>query len=244
MILLLSDLHLPADRPGEPSPLREGFLRFLQGPAREATAVYLLGDIFEAWIGDDAGLVDYAPEIRALRQLTDAGIPVYFIAGNRDFLVGSGFSAATGVQRLQDPSVLRLGGVPTLLAHGDAYCSADRAYQRWRRFSRHRRAQQCFAWLPPSLRRRIAGGLRQQSREATPRKPLMITDVVDTAIAQALHEAGVTRLIHGHTHRPATHRWQAADGRQLERIVLPDWRADQRAYIAIDASGGISTHQI
>ena len=239
MILLLSDLHLP----NEPSPLREGFLRFLAEPARAAREVYLLGDLFEYWVGDDVGLHDYAAEARALQRLVESGVAVYFMPGNRDFLVGARFFATTGVQELSDPSLVTLGGVATLLAHGDRYCSDDLSYQRWRRFSRNALAQRLFAQMPQSLRRKVAGGVRAQSRGAKTRKPAMIMDVSEIAIVRAMQQAGVTRLIHGHTHRPGHHRLRVA-GREAERIVLPDWRPDLAAYVCIDESGTLTQHTI
>ena len=228
MILLLSDLHLP----NEPSPLREGFLRFLAGPARAAREVYLLGDLFEYWVGDDVGLQQYAAEVAALRKLGDSGVRVFFIAGNRDFLLGSTFFKTSGVSPLPDPSVIMLGSVPTLISHGDLYCTDDRAYQRWRRFSRSALWQRAFALLPRRRRIAIAGGLRRQSHDAKHDKPAAIMDVNPAAVAAAFGVHAVTRLIHGHTHRPMRHTLQIA-GRELERIVLPDWHGTRMEYLQI-----------
>lgn len=230
--LLLSDLHLPA----APSPLRERFGEFLAGPARQADTLYLLGDIFEYWIGDDAGLRDYAPEINALRDLVGSGVRVCFMAGNRDFLVGQAFFDATGVQPLADPTVLEIGGVATLLSHGDAYCTDDQAYQRWRRWSRRPLVQQLYARLPLRWRRRIASGLRQHSRQTQTHKAATITDVNAEAIANAFADSGAVRMIHGHTHRPARHVLRAAD-RARERIVLADWRLRRCEYLEVDELG-------
>src|SRR3546814_11864933 len=121
MILLLSDLHLP----NEPSPLREGFLRFLDGPARAAEAVYILGDLFEYWVGDDVGLHDYAAEVAALRTLSSSGVKLYFMAGNRDFLVGRRFASASGARILKDPQLVDFGGMRPLISHRDRSCSAE-----------------------------------------------------------------------------------------------------------------------
>ena len=224
--LLLSDLHLPA----EPSPLREGFLRFLDGPARTARQVYILGDLFEYWIGDDAGLALYGDEIRALRALTDAGVRIGFMHGNRDFLVGTGFARASGVELLADPIRVDLDGEATLLSHGDAWCSDDRAYQRWRRFSRNPLAQSLFLRLPTSLRARIAGDVRRRSDDDKDRKTVEIMDVHPSAIAEAFRACGCRRIIHGHTHRPATHRLQIG-GREVERIVLADWTPQRMEWL-------------
>ena len=232
-VLLLSDLHLPL----EPSPLREGFARFLAGPARQAEAVYILGDLFEYWIGDDAGLRDYAAEILQLRALADSGVPVRFMHGNRDFLVGRRFAAAAGVELLRDPLRLELDGVPTLLSHGDRWCTDDRAYQRWRRFSRNPLVQRAFGLLPESRRHRIAGAARKQSEVDKSNKPEAIMDVNEAAVRQAFRAHGARRIIHGHTHRPAEHHYDI-DGTPRERIVLADWRPGHREYL-ICADGGL-----
>lgn len=230
--LFISDLHLP----DEPSPLREGFCRFLAGPARAAKAVYILGDLFEYWIGDDVGARSYAEEIAALKTLTASGVPVYYQHGNRDFLVGGGFARATGVQILRDPAVIDLHGRRTLISHGDLWCTDDIGYQRWRRFSRNRFAQWIFSLLPVARREKIAGGVRGKSASAKRNKAESIMDVNAAAVAQAFRKSGVGQLIHGHTHRPATHALDI-DGRRAERIVLPDWHEGSMDYVAVDATG-------
>jgi UDP-2,3-diacylglucosamine hydrolase len=223
--LLLSDLHLPA----EPSPLREGFAHLLAGPARDVDQVWLLGDIFEYWIGDDAGLQDYAAEIAALRALTASGVRVGFMHGNRDFLVGLRFAEATGVELLEDPQLVTLAGQRVLLSHGDRWCTDDRAYQRWRSFSRNPLAQAVFARLPRRWRAAVAGGVRSRSGQEKRHKTNAIMDVNADAIADAFRSSGADCIIHGHTHRPATHAL-SVDGRAVERIVLPDWTlADMKA---------------
>ncbi|THD01987.1 UDP-2,3-diacylglucosamine diphosphatase [Panacagrimonas perspica] len=230
--LFVSDLHLPP----ETSPLRQRFLRFLDGPAREAAAVYILGDLFESWIGDDIGLLQYAPEVAALSALTARGIPVYFQHGNRDFIVGRDFFDLTGIAELPDPHRVDLHGTPTLVSHGDLYCTDDRAYQRWRRFSRIRFAQRVFLMLPRARRERIAGGLRSGSDRAKQNKAENIMDVNPGAIRGGMAQAGVRRIIHGHTHRPGTYDVELPIG-AAQRIVLPDWRDDSCDYLRIDADG-------
>lgn len=227
--LLLSDLHLP----DAPSPLRDCFLAFLAGPARQAQAVYLLGDLFEVWIGDAEGLEAYAAEARALRELSDAGVTVAFMAGNRDFLVGSAFAKAAGLKPLADPVVVDLAGMPTLLSHGDVWCTNDVGYQRWRRFSRNRLAQAIFRRLPLRWRQAVGGTARQRSQIDKQAKSAEIMDVNASAIARAFEHAGVRRIIHGHTHRPADHR----DNAGHERIVLADWRLGHCEYLQVDDAG-------
>ena len=230
--LFISDLHLPVAA----SPLREAFANFLAGPARQAEALYILGDLFEVWIGDDAGLSEYSVERACLRALTAGGVPVYFQHGNRDFLVGDGFAAATGVRILPDPLRLELHGVPTLLSHGDAWCTDDVGYQRWRAFSRNRAAQAVYGVLPRSWRERIAGGIRSQSDVTKQDKPAEIMDVNSGAIEAAFRAHGVTRMIHGHTHRPATHDC-VVDGRACQRHVLADWHPGKCEALRVDAGG-------
>jgi UDP-2,3-diacylglucosamine hydrolase len=230
--LFISDLHLPPAA----SALRERFAGFLAGPARAAAALYILGDLFEVWIGDDAGLAEYGVERACLRALTKAGVPVYFQHGNRDFLVGKQFAAATGVQLLADPVTVELGGVATLISHGDQWCTDDQGYQRWRRFSRNPVVTGVYGVLPRSWRERFAGSVRAHSDAGKQYKPADIMDVNVNAIQQAFAAHGVTRMIHGHTHRPATHD-HVIDGRGCQRYVLADWRPELCEALRIDASG-------
>jgi len=230
--LLISDLHLPLAA----SPLRDRFAQFLAGPARAASALYILGDLFEVWIGDDAGLAEYGIERACLRALTRAGVPVYFQHGNRDFLVGKAFAAATGVEILPDPVIVELGGVRTLLSHGDRWCTDDAAYQRWRRFSRNGMVQAVYGALPRSWRERFAGTVRAHSDAGKQYKPADIMDVNDGAIRAAFRAHGVAQMIHGHTHRPATHDYQV-DGRACRRHVIADWRPGQCEALRVDGSG-------
>lgn len=216
--LFISDLHLAGERPQ----IVAQFLDLLRGEAREAEALYILGDLFEAWLGDDAVLPELAPVISALRELSDSGVPLFVMVGNRDFLMGEGFAAMTGARLLDDPSVIDLYGTPTLLMHGDTLCTDDVAYQRVRAQVRDP------AWiagaLAMSLEERIetARRMRQQSQAHTSATAEAIMDVNAEAVAAAFRQHGVQRMIHGHTHRPALHRL-TVDGRAAERIVLGDW---------------------
>lgn len=233
--LLLADLHLPP-LPGDggAGPLNLAFRRFCDGPARQAQRVFILGDLFEVWVGDDAGLIEHAEDIAALRRLSAAGVEVYFQHGNRDFIVGRAFASATGLRLLPDLAVFEIAGVSTLLAHGDLFCTDDAGYQRWRRFSRNPLAQWLYNRLPLARRRRIAGGLRSDQHKQ--RKAAAIMDVNEGAIRQAFGRAGVRRMIHGHTHRPAEHRYDIG-GVEHERIVLADWRPERLEYLQTDAQG-------
>jgi UDP-2,3-diacylglucosamine hydrolase len=231
-ILLLSDLHLP----NEASPLRSAFARFLTGPARQATAVYLLGDLFEYWIGDDVGLRDYAEEVSELRMLRHHGAHIFFMHGNRDFLVGHRFATAAGVELVADPLKIDLAGTPTLLSHGDIFCTDDHAYQRWRRISRNKFGQSLFHLLPESRRLSIAGNVRSRNQVVKRNKPDAIMDVNEGSVRDAFRRHQVSRIIHGHTHRPAEHAYNI-DGRACQRIVLADWRPERLEYLHCDEQG-------
>lgn len=229
MILLLSDLHLPIT----PSPLRTAFIAFLAGPARAAEAVYILGDLFEVWIGDAEGLAAYGAEARALKALRDSGVAIHYQHGNRDFILGSDFARAAGMTLLADPVIVPLAGTPTLLSHGDIWCTDDLPYQRWRRFSRNPIAQYIYRRLPRAWRQKVAGTARG---DGTRNKPAAILDVNATAIEQAFASHGVRRIIHGHTHRPALHALNVG-GHAVERLVLADWRPGHCEYLQVDAQG-------
>lgn len=230
--LFISDLHLPTGSSG----LRETFAQFLAGPARAARDVYILGDLFEYWIGDDAGLREYSVERAALRALTGYGVAVHFQHGNRDFLVGRTFAQATGVHMLPDPFRIDLHGMPTLLSHGDLLCTDDVRYQRWRRFSRARAVQGLFNALPLPARERIVGGVRAGLSADKRNKADAIMDANETAVRAAFRAHGVARIIHGHTHRPADHRYEI-DGTPASRHVIADWRPDRLEALRVDDAG-------
>jgi UDP-2,3-diacylglucosamine hydrolase len=230
--LLLSDLHLSPERTAAVA----AFHAFARGPAREAAAVYILGDLFDAWIGDDQRREPFAASVVAsLRGIADAGVPLFIAAGNRDFLLGREFAEAAGATLMSEQTVVDAGNVRTLLTHGDEFCTDDVDYQRYRAWSRDPRTKARLRALPFAVRRLIAWSLRRKSRAATARKPESILDVNANAIEQAFRRFGVTRIIHGHTHRPALHR-STVDGAQCERIVLADWH-DHGEYLEVDADG-------
>jgi UDP-2,3-diacylglucosamine hydrolase len=217
--LFISDLHLTEERPAA----NEQFVDFLEGTARRARALYILGDFFEYWIGDDDLEAPFnAIMAGLLRSLTRGGVALYLMHGNRDFLIGERFCAATGAELLADPTVHEIEGVKTLLAHGDTFCTDDADYQNWRSIARSAQWQREFLAKTRAERRSMILGLREKSKAVIQAKPAEIMDVNEAAVAQALREHGVTRLVHGHTHRPGRHAL-TVDGRPAERWVLPDW---------------------
>lgn len=236
--LLLSDLHLAPERTAAVA----AFHAFARGPAREAAAVYVMGDLFDAWIGDDQRREPFAQAIvKSLRGVSDAGVPLYIARGNRDFLLGDAFAQAAGATLLQDQTIVELGGTMTLLSHGDEFCTDDVGYQRYRALSRDPGHQRRLLRLPYRLRRWIAAWLRRGSRAATARKPESILDVNAAAIERTFRRLDVRRMIHGHTHRPARHR-TIVDGTPRERLVLADW--DDRGYFLEIDSNGARTREI
>jgi UDP-2,3-diacylglucosamine hydrolase len=229
--LIASDLHLDAAEPWA----IDAFIAFLRGPSRAAQALYLLGDIFEVWVGDDDRdpLIDRACD--ALAELTKQGVPVYAIHGNRDFLLGEDFTRRTGVQLLPDPVVVDLHGVPTMLSHGDVFCTEDPSYQSLRSIVRRPGWQRRFLSLPLAARRDLASAARAGSRAHTQRVIPQIMDVNPDAVVRALRVSGARRLIHGHTHRPDVHEL-SVDGQRAERIVLAPWY-ESASCIAVDENG-------
>lgn len=231
-MFFVADVHLTPERPWT----TDLFLYFLARVAGQAQALYILGDLFEAWVGDD-DLDDpfHARLTTRLRRLSDVGVAMYFMAGNRDFLAGDTLAQATGWTPLPDPCRIDLYGVTTLLSHGDAYCTDDHAYQAFRRQVRDPSWQAAFRARPLAERRAMAQAMREQSEAAKAGKRPAIMDVHAAAIHEALSSAGATRMIHGHTHRPARHTL-SVDGVECERWVLTDWYAEG-GYLACDAGG-------
>jgi len=231
VILLISDLHLEEERPD----ITRAFLHFLATRACQAEALYILGDFFEVWIGDDA-ITPFQQSIAdALRALSERGTRIYLMHGNRDFMLGKGFCRAAGCTLLGDPSVVELGGERVLLMHGDSLCTRDEGYMRLRRLLRNPLSLFILRHLPLSTRRKLARKLRNESRAQTRMKASDIIDVTPELIPRVLAEHGVRTLIHGHTHRPATHELEV-DGHPARRIVLGDW--DQQGWaLQVDESG-------
>ncbi|MCK0768808.1 UDP-2,3-diacylglucosamine diphosphatase [Chromohalobacter canadensis] len=217
--LLISDLHLHAGQPD----IAHGFLNYLETEARHADTLYLLGDIFEAWIGDDY-LGDLERQvIDALKRLSDAGTQIYFMHGNRDFLVGNAFADAAGATLLDDPSLVALGNQRVLLMHGDSLCTGDEEYMKFRAKARDPEWQAQILALPVEQRLELAKSLRLQSSDANTQKADAIMDVTPSEVEAAMRAHGVTTLIHGHTHRPAVHDFEL-DDQSARRIVLGDWQ--------------------
>lgn len=233
MILLVSDLHLEPQRPD----LVRAFLHFLETRARGAEALYILGDLFEAWIGDDA-MGPFEQEIAtALRQLADSGTAVYLMHGNRDFLIGKAFCRQAGCRLLPDRHIADFRGRRVLLMHGDTLCTRDEGYQKLRRILRHPLTLFVLRHLPLASRQKLARKLRSESRQQTRAKAMDITDVTEAEVERELRAARATTLIHGHTHRPAHHEL-LLDGQPAERIVLGDW--DRRGWVLEASEAGLS----
>jgi UDP-2,3-diacylglucosamine hydrolase len=225
--LFISDLHLAA---GAPATL-ERFLRFCDQEAAAHAELAILGDLFEHWIGDDT-LDDEADAVSrrvaaALRALSGRGVRVYVMHGNRDLLLGAGFLRATGAQLLADPCVATIGGREVLLAHGDAWCTQDLEYMRFRATVRHEATQRQFLAGPRAARLAFMGAARARSEAGKQAKAMEIMDVTPSVVEQALRDSRQRLLVHGHTHRPAVHRF-VLDGEPAERWVLPDWDFDAR----------------
>jgi UDP-2,3-diacylglucosamine hydrolase len=215
--LFISDLHLD---PGRPDILRQ-FQRFTEAYGPRAEAVYILGDFVEYWIGDDDTEHGLDAAFRLLGQLARQ-IPVYLMHGNRDFLIGSSFTAQYGIRLLQDPTVIDLHGQRTLLLHGDTLCTDDLQYQAFRRMVRDEHWQREFLQKSLEERRQIVMGLRATSKQATQDKPDDIMDVNTDAVTTTMQQHGVTQMIHGHTHRPCIHKLKISN-KSAQRIVLGDW---------------------
>ncbi|MCY1209955.1 UDP-2,3-diacylglucosamine hydrolase [compost metagenome] len=231
MILLISDLHLEEERPD----ITRAFLHFLQTRAAQAEALYILGDFFEAWIGDDAMTPFQHSIAQALRKLADGGTRIFLMHGNRDFMIGKAFCHEAGCTLLADPSLVRMNGEPVLLMHGDSLCTQDEAYMRLRRWLRNPVSLLILRNLPLATRHKLARKLRKESRMQTRQKAAEITDVTPEEIPRVLRQFGARTLIHGHTHRPASHELDL-EGQPARRIVLGDWNR-QGWVLQVDEQG-------
>ncbi|WP_295993952.1 UDP-2,3-diacylglucosamine diphosphatase [Rugamonas sp.] len=238
--LFISDLHLQASQPRTTA----AFLDFMAHRAVHARQLYLLGDLFEYWAGDDDIDDPYHRTIvDAIRRVSDAGVAVFWIAGNRDFLIGADFARAAGLTLLAEPHVADIAGLRVALAHGDAQCTEDLKYMEFRAMVRQPAWQAQFTALPLAQRKAIIAGMRDNSRKDQGGKSMEIMDVTPQAVAELHARTGAAILIHGHTHRPALHAAGAT-----RRYVLPDWEPDatppRGGWIAIGDDGAITRHAL
>ena len=236
--LFISDCHLTPDKPE----IIEGFRRFINREASSADELYILGDLFEYWIGDDHLDDAVLQVLNDLRAASDQ-LPIYFLHGNRDFLIGNDFAKKTGCQILNAPVVIDLHGTPTLIMHGDELCSDDRAHQIYRVISRHPVTRAIWNHMSYRWRLRIANRIRRQSKRNMQRKSLEIMDVNRETVVRVMQQFSVTQLIHGHTHRPAVHQVELPNANVIgKRIVLGDW--NQQADILSVEDGKLNLHSV
>lgn len=226
--LFVSDVHLDAAAPES----QRQFLDFLRTRVAGARTLYILGDLFESWVGDDDVGGERAAVLAALRELTASGVACFLLHGNRDFLIGGDFCRVTGCQLLPDPVIAAIGGEPVLLTHGDALCTDDHAYQELRSIVRAPAWQRRFLRLPLPDRQLLANEARAGSRVHTARAIPKIMDVNTAAVTAAFKAARVRRIIHGHTHRPAVHD-ALVEGQPVQRIVLGAWY-EQGSYLVYE----------
>jgi len=216
--LFISDLHLSAEREN----ITKLFINFLDQRASKADALYILGDLFEVWPGDDMILPDYQKSIAKMKQLADNGLPLYVMQGNRDFLMAEQFAEISGASLIEDPTIINLYGTPTLLMHGDTLCTDDIDYQKILTMVRDPRWKNDFLAKSSEERLAVAAKYREISKTETAKKNMGIMDVNQQAVEAAMSEHNTNQLIHGHTHRPAIHDF-TINKNKMKRIVLGDW---------------------
>ena len=231
MLLFASDVHLAAHRPGACA----AFLAFLSGPVRQADRLYLLGDVFDLWLGDDDAREPHPEVEAALAETVAAGVPVDLVRGNHDFLLGDAFAERTGCRLAGEPLLIEAAGERVVLLHGDTLCTRDAEYQAFRRSVRDPANQRAFLARPMEERAREAAAIRATSSSRSRLKPEDIMDVTDEEVARVLAECGAAWMVHGHTHRPAVHEIELETG-PATRIVLGDWY-DQGTVLAWDEGG-------
>ncbi|WP_406734038.1 UDP-2,3-diacylglucosamine diphosphatase [Vibrio scophthalmi] len=217
--LFISDLHLSPNT----TEINHCFTQFMRNEAIHADALYVLGDLFDFWIGDD-DRSEFAQQIRAeFKQLTNHGVPCFFVKGNRDFLVGQRFAKQTGVTLLGDETVIDLYGRKAVILHGDTLCTEDTQYLAFRAKVNQPWLQWVFNRLPMALKRKIVGKIQQGARDTKKSKSLTIMDVTQSEVEDVMIAHGVDLMIHGHTHRPNTHHFTSSNNQSMTRIVLGDW---------------------
>ncbi len=225
-ILFISDLHLSNERPDK----LDFFFQFIKGPARQVDTLYILGDFFEYWIGDDDVTPPNPDILQALSELKNAQTKLYVMVGNRDFLIGQGFENISGATLIPDPSVIDLFGEKTLLMHGDLLCTKDVDYLKFREMVRTPEWQEAFTDKPFNERLAIAKNMRLESKAALKNKIPVIMDVEQQTVEHYMKTHNVNSLIHGHTHRPAIHQFELAGG-QATRTVLGDWYQNENVLV-------------
>ena len=216
--LFIADLHLHRDR----DDITDLFCHFLANDAIGCDALYILGDLFEVWFGDDNPCPMIKLVSERLKALNDTGVPIYYIHGNRDFTIGKRFCKQSGMILLPESKVIDLYGTPALIMHGDSLCTRDVAYQKFRKRSRNPIVKFLLLSLPFKTRQKIAGDIRNKSKASNKKISLEIMDVTQSEVEKDMTDAGVQLLIHGHTHRPDRHHFDL-NGQPAERIVLGDW---------------------
>ncbi|HEV2612225.1 MAG TPA: UDP-2,3-diacylglucosamine diphosphatase [Noviherbaspirillum sp.] len=243
--LFVSDIHLQPALPRT----TEAFFAFLQTQASRAEQLFLLGDLFEYWAGDDDLIDSYNATVAdRIRKISEAGVKVFWVGGNRDFLVGSAFAKAAGLQLLEEPFAITIGERRIALVHGDAQCTDDAGYMAFRAQVRQADWQRTFLAMPLAQRKAIIADMRTGSQEAQRSKSYGIMDVNPAAIDELFRRTGSSIIIHGHTHRPARHVYVDADNASSPRVryVLPDWDCDTKpprgGWIAVSADGAITRH--
>jgi len=236
-VFFISDLHLSQDRPD----ITRIFLHFLAEIAPRSSTLYILGDLFEVWLGDDMILPDYQAPIEALHKLKAGGTDIRIMHGNRDFLMKETFEKLTGATIIHEPTIIDLYGVQTLLLHGDTLCTDDTEYQKFRLMVRNPQWQADMLARSPQERLALAKQFREISKTETAQKANEIMDVNQVAVEKAMTENNVQQLVHGHTHRPAVHEFML-NGQPARRIVLADWYKSG-SYLAVDEQG-YQTHPL
>jgi UDP-2,3-diacylglucosamine hydrolase len=227
--LFISDLHLSPDNPS----LTQSVCDFLNTQTSGVSHLYILGDIFNTWLGDDVVPEEYTPFISTLSQLSESGVQLFLMVGNRDFMLGKAFADSVGATLLDDIAYLNIADKHIALMHGDTLCTDDESYQRYRKIVRNRFLQWCFLHLPTAFRQRISDKIKQKSREKKQYKTAMIMDVNADAVTAAFDLTQADILIHGHTHRPAIHEITLPNGKHVCRVVLGDW-APEISYLILN----------
>lgn len=229
-VLFISDLHLSATNPE----MVALFMHFLEGPVKGAKALYILGDLFDVWVGQDIHTEFQNTIQQALANVVISGTPVFFMNGNRDFLMNNAYLKAAGIKRLDDPALIDLHGTPTLLMHGDTLCTQDKAYQRFRRIAQNPITKFLFLSLPKKKRDTISKKLRAKSQQYQKTQTLTILDVTEEAVKRVMNKYQVNQLIHGHVHRPNIH--------DNKRFVLGDWHHSASLIISTPERNCLATY--